>query len=124
MYLLFHGVVTTGGIGVMAGSEDCVLTPPISGGTVPATNGALIAETVNEPECVNPPSLTKMEKSSSFIVERSNMPGRVTTLVIGEPLAVGSKYISVLVPKMASKYTFQLLWLPLGVEEKTGGTVP
>ena len=109
----------------MDGSEDDVLTPPISGGTVPATNGALIAETVNEPECVPIPSLIKMEKSSSFIVERSSMPGRVTTLVIDEPLAVGSKYISTLVPKTASKYTFQLLWPRLlGVEEKTGGTVP
>ena len=108
----------------MAGSEDCVLTPPISGGTVPATNGTLTAETINEPECVPIPSLTKMEKSNSFMVERSSTPGRVTTLVTGEPLAVGSKYISTLVPKMASKYTFQLLWLPLGVEEKTGGTVP
>ena len=102
----------------MAGSEDCVLTPPISGGSLPATNGTLTQDIVKEPECVPIPSLTKMEKSSSFIVERSRMPGRVTTLVIDEPLAVGSKYISTLVPKMASKYTFQLLWVP------TGGTVP
>jgi len=109
----------------MDGSEDDVLTPPIKAGISPALTGSATQPMVNEPECVPIPSLTKMEKSSSFIVERSSMPGRVTTLVIDEPLAVGSKYISTLVPKTASKYTFQLLWPRLlGVEEKTGGTVP